>query len=136
MNDHDMERMRAILIEDGLTDVDDAQEADVVIVNTCCVREKAEQKFYSRMGRLRAMKKKKGTILGVTGCIAQLEKKNILDRLPFIDFALGTASIDKISKAVEEATKGSPFFDFTENGCDTSLLVKPIDTTESCQDLL
>ena len=78
MNDHDMERMRALLIESGLTYVHDAQEADVVIVNTCCVREKAEQKFYSRMGRLRTMKEKRGTILGVTGCIAQLEKKNIL----------------------------------------------------------
>jgi tRNA-2-methylthio-N6-dimethylallyladenosine synthase len=128
MNDHDMERMRAILIEDGLTDVFNAQEADVIIVNTCCVREKAEQKFYSRMGRLRAIKKKRGAVLGVTGCIAQLEKKNILDRLPFIDFALGTASIDKISEAVEEATKGSTYFDFIENAGGAPLLIKPIDT--------
>jgi tRNA-2-methylthio-N6-dimethylallyladenosine synthase len=128
MNDHDMERMRAVLIESGLTYVYDAQDADVVVVNTCCVREKAEQKFYSRMGRLRAMKEKRGTILGVTGCIAQLEKKSILKRIPFIDFALGPSNIHKINKAVEEATKGLPFFDFTENGCGTSLLVKPIET--------
>ena len=126
MNDHDMERMRAVLIEGGLTYVYDAQEADVVVVNTCCVREKAEQKFYSRMGRLRAMKEKRGIILGVTGCIAQLEKKSILKRIPFIDFALGPSSIHKISKAVGEATKGLPFFDFTENGCGASLLIKPI----------
>jgi tRNA-2-methylthio-N6-dimethylallyladenosine synthase len=128
MNDHDMERMRELLIENGLTYVHDAQEADVVVVNTCCVREKAEQKFYSRMGRLRSMKEKRGTILGVTGCIAQLEKKRILKRIPFIDFALGPSNIHKISKAVEEATKGLLFFDFTENGCDTALLVKPTDT--------
>jgi tRNA-2-methylthio-N6-dimethylallyladenosine synthase len=128
MNDHDMERMREFLIENGLTYVHDAQEADVVIVNTCCVREKAEQKFYSRMGRLRALKEKRGTILGVTGCIAQLEKKSILKRIPFIDFALGPSNIHRINKAVEEATKGLLFFDFTENGCDTALLVKPIDT--------
>jgi tRNA-2-methylthio-N6-dimethylallyladenosine synthase len=128
MNDHDMERMQALLIENGLTYVHDAQEADLVVVNTCCVREKAEQKFYSRMGRLKTMKKKRGTILGVTGCIAQLEKKSILKRIPFIDFALGPSSIHKIGKAVEEAAKGVPFFDFTENGCGTSLLVKPIDT--------
>jgi tRNA-2-methylthio-N6-dimethylallyladenosine synthase len=128
MNDHDMERMRELLIESGLTYVHDAQEADVVVVNTCCVREKAEQKFYSRMGRLKAIKEKRGAILGVTGCIAQLEKKNILKRVPFIDFALGPSNIHKISKAVEEAAKGILFFDFTENGCDTALLVKPIDT--------
>ena len=131
MNDHDMERMKTILIEGGLTCVHDAQEADVVVVNTCCVREKAEQKFYSRMGRLKAIKKKRGTILGVTGCIAQLEKKSILDRIPFIDFALGPSNIHKINKAVEEATKGLPFFDFTENGCDTSLLIKPIEKQSS-----
>jgi tRNA-2-methylthio-N6-dimethylallyladenosine synthase len=128
MNDHDMERMQTLLIESGLTCVQDTQEADVVIVNTCCVREKAEQKFYSRMGRLRTMKEKKGTILGVTGCIAQLEKKNILKRIPFIDFALGPSSVHKIGKAVEDATKGLPFFDFTENGCGASLPVRPIDS--------
>ena len=101
MNEHDMERMSALLIEGGLTCVHDAQEADVVVVNTCCVREKAEQKFYSRMGRLKAMKKKRGTILGVTGCIAQLEKENILDRVPFIDFALGPSNIHRIREAID-----------------------------------
>ncbi len=125
MNDHDMERMRSLLINGGLTCVQDVQEADIVIVNTCCVREKAEQKFYSRMGRLRSVKRKKGTILGVTGCIAQLEKKGILNRLPFIDFALGPSNIEKINKAVEEAIKGVPFFDFAENGCDTLPFLKP-----------
>ncbi len=127
MNDHDMERMSALLVDHGLTCIDDAQEADIIIVNTCCVREKAEQKFYSRMGRLKRIKAKKGTILGVTGCIAQLEKENILDRIPFIDFALGPSNIHKITEAVEQATKSIPFFDFTENGCSTTLLVKPID---------
>jgi tRNA-2-methylthio-N6-dimethylallyladenosine synthase len=126
MNDHDMERMQVILIESGFTYVHDAQEADLVVVNTCCVREKAEQKFYSRMGRLKTMKKKRGTILGVTGCIAQLEKKGILKRIPFIDFALGPSSIHKINKAVGEAMKGFPFFDFTENGCGTSLIINPV----------
>jgi tRNA-2-methylthio-N6-dimethylallyladenosine synthase len=126
MNDHDMERMSALLIDHGLVCIDDVQEADVIIVNTCCVREKAEQKFYSRMGRLRRIKAKKNTILGVTGCIAQLEKENILNRIPFIDFALGPSNIHKITEAVDLATKSIPFFDFTENGCSTALLLKPI----------
>ena len=126
MNDHDMERMSALLIDHGLICIDDAQEADIIIVNTCCVREKAEQKFYSRMGRLRRIKAKKNTILGVTGCIAQLEKEDILNRIPFIDFALGPSNIHKITEAVDLATKSIPFFDFTENGCSTTLLLKPI----------
>ncbi len=125
MNEHDMDRMNALLMAEGFTCVGDLHQADVVIVNTCCVREKAEQKFYSLMGRLRSLKRKKGTILGVTGCIAQLEKEGIRDRLPFIDFALGPSNIHKITEAVEKATQQTPFFDFSENGCDTSLFVKP-----------
>lgn len=131
MNDHDMERMSALLVDHGLTCIDDAQEADIIIVNTCCVREKAEQKFYSRMGRLKRIKATKGTILGVTGCIAQLEKESILDRIPFIDFALGPSNIHKITEAVEQAAKRIPFFDFTENGCSTTLLVRPMDHNNS-----
>jgi tRNA-2-methylthio-N6-dimethylallyladenosine synthase len=74
MNNHDMERMRALLIESGLTCVQEAQDADIVIVNTCCVREKAEQKFYSRMGRLRSMKRKKGTILALQDALPSLKR--------------------------------------------------------------
>ena len=125
MNEHDMERMSELLIDSGFSCVSDTQQADVVIVNTCCVRAKAEQKFYSRMGRLRSMKKKNGAILGVTGCIAQLEKEHLFERLPFIDFALGTSNIHKIAEAVEQATKRAPYFDFSENGCNASFFVKP-----------
>ncbi|MGD9579648.1 MAG: tRNA (N6-isopentenyl adenosine(37)-C2)-methylthiotransferase MiaB, partial [Syntrophorhabdus sp.] len=71
MNEHDMEKMACLLSSKGMDRIDDVNNADVVIVNTCCIREKAEQKFYSLMGRLRKIKRKKGTILGVTGCIAQ-----------------------------------------------------------------
>jgi len=79
-------------------------------------------------GQTQGHEKKRGTILGVTGCIAQLEKKSILKRIPFIDFALGPSNVDKINKAVEEAVKGFNFFDFTENGCGTLLSLKPADT--------
>ena len=116
MNDHDMESMSALLVEKGMTPVLSAEEADVVIVNTCCVRQKAEQKFYSRMGRLRSLKKKKRTILGVTGCIAQLEKENIRDRLPFIDFSLGPSNIHRVAEAIESALQKRPILDFAENG--------------------
>ena len=80
-------------------------EADVVIVNTCCVREKAEQKFYSLMGRLRGLKKRRRVLLGVTGCIAQLEKEALLDRLPFIDFSLGPSSLHQVDEAIESGSE-------------------------------
>jgi tRNA-2-methylthio-N6-dimethylallyladenosine synthase len=66
-------------------------------------QEKAEQKFYSLMGRLQHLRRKKGTILGVTGCIAQQEKENVFERLPFIDFSLGPSSIHLIAEAVKNA---------------------------------
>lgn len=125
MNDHDMERMKAILTLRGHLSVADTQDADVVIVNTCCVREKAEQKFYSLMGRLRRIKKRKGIILGVTGCVAQLEKEGIRERIPFIDFALGPSNVHMIAEAVENATEKEPFFDFSENGNTAQLLCGP-----------
>ncbi len=86
MNDHDMEKMGSVLIDQGHLP-GSMDDADIVIVNTCCIREKAEQKFYSLMGRLQHLRRKKGTILGVTGCIAQQEKESIFERLPFIDFS-------------------------------------------------
>ena len=81
-----------------------------MIVNTCCVREKAEQKFYSFMGRLRRLKKKKGLVLGVMGCIAQLEKEALAERLPFIDFSLGPAGIHLVGEAVKAGLKQRAVF--------------------------
>jgi len=130
MNEHDSEKMTHLLRIAGYEHIDNVQEADIVIVNTCCVREKAEQKFYSFMGRLKRIKAKKGTILGVTGCIAQMEKDAISDRLPFIDFSLGPSNIHKIKEAIDYTSKKTRFFDFSENGCASSLFVKPENTNE------
>ncbi len=127
MNDHDMEKMASILVKDGFERIENIQDADVVIVNTCAVREKAEQKFYSLMGRLRIMKKRRRLLLGVTGCIAQMEKEGIMERLPFIDFSLGPSSIYKISEAVTSASKKKVFLDFSENGGSAPIFVKPGD---------
>lgn len=125
MNEHDMEKMASLLVGEGMQLVEDTKNADVIIVNTCCIREKAEQKFYSLMGRLKTVKKKKGTLIGVTGCIAQMEKEDILQRLPFIDFSLGPSNIHKIKEAIDQASHDKPFLDFSENGCNGALLLRP-----------
>src|SRR3974377_757380 len=98
MNEHDVEKVSTLLGVAGYESVPEAASADVVIVNTCCVREKAEQKFYSLMGRLRTLKRREGTLLGVTGCIPQLEKEDIGEKLPFIDFSLGPSSIHRVKE--------------------------------------
>jgi len=125
MNEHDAEKMSSLLTRSGMERINEAKDADIVIVNTCCVREKAEQKFYSLMGRLRSLKRRKGVILGVTGCIAQSEKEGIGERLPYIDFSLGPSSIHRITEAVEHAVRKTRFFDFSDNGCTASLVVEP-----------
>lgn len=125
MNEHDMEKVKHLLHVAGFEVASNAANADVVIVNTCCVREKAEQKFYSLMGRLRRLKSK-STVLGVMGCVAQLEKEKILERLPFIDFSLGPSNVHRIEEAIRSATiNKKKFLDFSDNGCTESLHVRP-----------
>lgn len=116
MNEHDSEKMASLLMESGMKLSPQLDCADIVVVNTCCVRQKAEQKFYSLMGRLRSIKKRRKIIVGVTGCIAQMEKDHLYERLPFIDFALGPSSIHNILHAIRNAMDYKPLFDFSDNG--------------------
>jgi tRNA-2-methylthio-N6-dimethylallyladenosine synthase len=129
MNEHDVDKVSTLLSIAGHEKVGEAGGADVVIVNTCCVREKAEQKFYSLMGRLKRLKRGKGTLLGVTGCIAQMEKEALAERLPFIDFSLGPSSIHRVTDAIESATRSERVLDFSDNGCGASLHVRPQTTS-------
>jgi len=129
MNEHDSEKMSHLLRINGFTPATGANDADLVIVNTCSVREKAEQKFFSLAGRLKRLRDKKGVILGVTGCIAQQEKEMLKEKLPFIDFALGPSGIHAIVDAVNHSGRGEFFSDFSDNGCAAPLFLKP----EPCQ---
>jgi tRNA-2-methylthio-N6-dimethylallyladenosine synthase len=128
MNEHDMEKAIRLLHVAGLDPAADVEQANVVIVNTCCVREKAEQKFYSLMGRLKVLKRKSGTILGVMGCIAQLEKEALLERLPFVDFSLGPSNVHRVHEAIEAALKKQSLLDFSDNGNSSALFVRPGNT--------
>ena len=125
MNEHDVEKMAGLLRAAGFEAAPRPEAAGVVIVNTCCIRQKAEQKFYSMMGRLRELKERQPLLLGVTGCIAQMEKEAIVERLPFVDFSLGPASVHLVCEAVNAGLKGERFLDFSENGCLSSLYVRP-----------
>ncbi len=125
MNEHDSEKMSHLLRINGFTSAQEAKDADIVIVNTCSVREKAEQKFFSLIGRLKRLKDKKGIIIGVTGCIAQQEKELLKERLPFIDFAIGPSGIHTVVDAITSSREGSFFYDFSENGCVAPLFLRP-----------
>lgn len=106
MNDHDGERLSGLLIKEGFTPADSAEEADLVLLNTCSIREKAVHKVYSELGRLRQEKNRRDLIIGVTGCLAQQEQAALFKRAPQIDFVLGTMAIKQLPRLVEEARAG------------------------------
>ena len=96
MNVLDSELALATLEGDGLNVVDAAKDADVVLVNTCSVREKAEDKAYSWLGRMKLLKRENpALIIGVLGCMAQKEGKLIFRRAPYVDIVAGTAHFTK-----------------------------------------
>ena len=97
MNERDSEIMEQLLSEASYAPTDTLSQADVVVVNTCSIRGKAEQKAFSLLGRLRKIKKKKpGMRIAVTGCVAQQEGKNIIERMPYVDIVLGPQSIYRL----------------------------------------
>jgi tRNA-2-methylthio-N6-dimethylallyladenosine synthase len=101
MNEHDSERMTGILEEGGCSPASDPGNADMVILNTCSIREKAEQKFYSELGRLRVLKAENPNLkIAVAGCIAQQEGAAILARAPYVDLIFGPSDIGRLSTLV------------------------------------
>jgi tRNA-2-methylthio-N6-dimethylallyladenosine synthase len=103
MNEHDSSRMIRLMRAVDYTPTEDIGEADLIIYNTCSVRDKAEQKVYSALGRLRELKqKKKDLIIGVAGCVAQQEKETLLRRVPHLDIVVGTQNIHKLPQMVRD----------------------------------
>src|SRR5208283_2208558 len=98
MNVHDSEKISGILKGEGYIETDSPRDADLVIFNTCSIRQKAEQKFFSEMGRIKELKRRKpGLTIAVAGCIAQQEGKNILKRVPYVDHVIGPQNIHLVS---------------------------------------
>ncbi len=99
MNEHDSERMAGILKGQEYVQATDAATADVIILNTCSIREKAEQKFYSELGRLRTLKQERPELtIAVAGCIAQQEGRKILSRAPYVDMIFGPSDVARVSE--------------------------------------
>lgn len=100
MNEHDSERMLRLLERAGFEETNEPDRADLILINTCSVREKPEHKVYSALGRFKGLKKRKGTLIGVTGCVAQQEGERLLERVPYLDFVLGTHAIPLLPKVI------------------------------------
>jgi len=110
MNVHDSEQMIELLRGHGYQPTREPKSADLIIINTCSIREKADQKAYSQLGRYRVMKNRKpGLILGVSGCLAQQLGSEFFKKIPHLDFVLGTHNIHRLPSVIESVERtGSP----------------------------
>ncbi len=111
MNYHDSERIMSHLINLNFTQTENQQEADLVLFNTCAVRDLANQKFYSHMGETNHLRKE--VIVAAGGCIAQTEGKELVAKYKTLDFAFGTDVIDNIGEMVYRAYAGERKFTVT-----------------------
>ncbi len=106
MNESDSERLAHQLESVGYVSTKEVNEADLIILNTCCVRETAENKIYGRIGELKHLKEKnKNLIIAITGCMAQKNQADMFKRAPHIDIVLGTHNIQHINEMVKEVQR-------------------------------
>ncbi len=119
MNERDSEAMAAILLEKGHKVVTDENEADVLLFNTCSVREQAERKAVGKVGILKKLKKKKPDIfIGILGCMAQRRGEELLKQIPHLDFVLGTDQLERLPDIIEQETKKREKIAYTETNSD------------------
>jgi tRNA-2-methylthio-N6-dimethylallyladenosine synthase len=115
MNEYDSSRI-ADLLENkcDMFRVASPEEADVILLNTCSVRKKAQEKVFSDLGRYRLIKQKKpDLIIGVGGCVATQEGKNILTRAPFVDLVFGPQTLHRLPQMLEQAQQNNKSFDIS-----------------------
>ena len=105
MNELDSQRLSGHLKLRGYRRTEDEWEADLILLNTCSVRDRAEQKVYSRLGRLRDIKRETGAQIGVCGCVAQQEGERILERAPWVDFVMGPGNVGHLDAVLDEGRR-------------------------------
>lgn len=109
MNEHDSERIAGLFEADGLTAVDDDTDADVIVLNTCCIRENADNKLYGHLGWLRQWKDARpDRQIVVSGCLAQKDREIVRSRAPWVDVVLGTHNVHRVSELVGQARSDGP----------------------------
>ncbi len=104
MNDHDSERVAGLLESDGMVPVGDYASADVVFINTCTIRENADNKLYGTLGSLKQLKDEDPSkVLVVGGCAAQKDRELVRERAPWVDVVLGTHNLDRVVSLLDHA---------------------------------
>ncbi|MEM7717956.1 MAG: tRNA (N6-isopentenyl adenosine(37)-C2)-methylthiotransferase MiaB [Pseudomonadota bacterium] len=128
MNVYDSERMAEALGGEGYVPTDSPDEADMILLNTCHIREKAAEKVYSELGRFRPLKAEKPDLkIGVAGCVAQAEGAEIMARQPLVDLVVGPQSYHRLPELEQKARAGEKALDtdFPEEDKFDYLLARP-----------
>ena len=106
MNEYDSERVAGLLREHRYELTDNEADADLILVNTCAIREKAEDKVFSKLGELRALKTQRPElVLGVMGCMAQLQQGVVQKRAPYVDLVFGSPAVARVAELVERVQR-------------------------------
>ncbi|HET7482363.1 MAG TPA: tRNA (N6-isopentenyl adenosine(37)-C2)-methylthiotransferase MiaB [Actinomycetota bacterium] len=114
MNEHDSERLAGLLEAEGYSKAAAPENASVVLFNTCCIREKADQRLYGNLGHLKPVKDANpGMKIVVGGCLAQKDREAIQARAPYVDVVLGTHNLGSLPRLLREADEG-PAFEIVE----------------------
>jgi tRNA-2-methylthio-N6-dimethylallyladenosine synthase len=115
MNEHDSERIAGLLEADGLVATDRLDEADVVILNTCCIRENADNKLYGHLGHLKSEKDRRpGLQIAVAGCLAQKDRELVRKRAPQVDVVFGTHNVASAAVLLRRAREEGPLVEILE----------------------
>jgi tRNA-2-methylthio-N6-dimethylallyladenosine synthase len=117
MNEHDSERIVGLLEADGLRPAEQPDEADVIVLNTCCIRENADNKLYGHLGHLKSLKDRNPDLqIMVGGCLAQKDRDTIVDRAPHVDVVFGTHNVGRAAELLREqrATGGGSLVEILE----------------------
>ncbi len=115
MNEYDSHKMRDVLQDAlGLGEAEHPEQADVLLLNTCSIREKAQEKVFSQLGQWRPWKEKNPKLLiGVGGCVASQEGEAIRERAPFVDLVFGPQTLHRLPQMIESARRGEPVVDIS-----------------------
>ena len=110
MNEHDSERLAGLLEDQGYSPAARAEDASVVLFNTCCIRENADQRLYGNLGHMKALKDRRPELrIVVGGCLAQKDKQAIQRRAPWVDVVLGTHNLASLPRLLRESEAGPAF---------------------------
>ncbi len=109
MNEHDSERLAGVLVADGMVATPDLESADLVVFNTCCIRENADNKFYGHLGNLKTLRESRPDMqIAVGGCLAQMDGERVRQRASHVDVVFGTHNVGRAPELLRQAARGGP----------------------------